>query len=87
MEAPETTHRRFGIFLRVSGVGPEARSLRCMSVEPSSRMRTVHTSPTTHAILPIKGKGGSDWGYSWVPVVGPIVGAIVGTVLYYVTLA
>ena len=40
-----------------------------------------------HAILPIKGKGGSDWGYSWVPVVGPIVGAIVGTVLYYVTLA
>ena len=40
-----------------------------------------------HAILPIKGKGGSDWGYSWVPVVGPIVGAVVGTVLYYVTLA
>ena len=40
-----------------------------------------------HAILPIKGKGGSDWGYSWVPVVGPIVGAVAGTVLYYVTLA
>ena len=40
-----------------------------------------------HAILPIKGKGGSDWGYSWVPVVGPIVGAIVGTVLYFLTLA
>ncbi len=27
-----------------------------------------------HAILPIKGKGGSDWGYSWVPVVGPLIG-------------
>lgn len=40
-----------------------------------------------HAILPIKGKGGSDWGYSWVPVVGPIVGAIVATILYYLTLA
>ena len=40
-----------------------------------------------HAILPIKGKGGSDWGYSWVPVVGPIIGAIVGTVLYFLTLA
>ena len=39
-----------------------------------------------HAILPIKGKGGSDWGYSWVPVVGPIVGAIVGTVVYYLAL-
>ena len=28
-----------------------------------------------HAILPIKGKGDSDWGYSWVPVLGPILGA------------
>lgn len=27
-----------------------------------------------HAILPIKGKGPSDWGYSWVPVVGPLIG-------------
>ena len=29
-----------------------------------------------HAFLPIKGKGGSDWSYSWVPVVGPIVGGL-----------
>jgi len=29
-----------------------------------------------HAILPIKGKGGSDWSYSWVPVVGPIIGGV-----------
>ena len=27
-----------------------------------------------HAILPIKGKGSSDWSYAWVPVVGPLVG-------------
>ncbi len=27
-----------------------------------------------HAVLPIKGKGGSDWGYSWIPVIGPLVG-------------
>lgn len=27
-----------------------------------------------HAILPIAGKGGSDWGYSWIPVVGPLIG-------------
>lgn len=33
-----------------------------------------------HAILPIKGKGGSDWGYAWVPVVGPIIGGILGGV-------
>jgi glycerol uptake facilitator protein len=29
-----------------------------------------------HAFLPIKGKGGSDWSYSWVPVVGPIIGGL-----------
>ncbi len=27
-----------------------------------------------HALVPIRGKGGSDWAYSWVPVVGPVVG-------------
>ncbi len=37
-----------------------------------------------HALLPIAGKGGSDWGYAWVPVVGPILGGIVGAMLYKV---
>ena len=31
-----------------------------------------------HAVLPMKGKGGSDWGYAWVPVAGPIIGAVLG---------
>jgi glycerol uptake facilitator protein len=31
-----------------------------------------------HAILPIPGKGGSDWEYSWIPVVGPLVGGALG---------
>jgi glycerol uptake facilitator protein len=35
-----------------------------------------------HAVLPIKGKGSSDWGYSWVPVVGPIVGAVLAVLLF-----
>jgi glycerol uptake facilitator protein len=30
-----------------------------------------------HALLPIAGKGSSDWGYAWVPVIGPVVGAVV----------
>lgn len=29
-----------------------------------------------HAVLPIRGKGSSDWAYSWVPVVGPIIGGV-----------
>lgn len=29
-----------------------------------------------HAFLPIPGKGGSDWAYSWVPVLGPIAGGL-----------
>jgi glycerol uptake facilitator protein len=31
-----------------------------------------------HAILPIPGKGPSDWGYSWIPVLGPIIGGVLG---------
>ena len=29
-----------------------------------------------HFVLPIKGKGSSDWAYSWVPVVGPVIGGV-----------
>lgn len=29
-----------------------------------------------HAILPIAGKGDSDWGYAWIPVVAPICGSL-----------
>jgi glycerol uptake facilitator protein len=35
-----------------------------------------------HAVLPIKGKGSSDWSYSWIPVVGPVVGSIIATLLF-----
>ena len=35
-----------------------------------------------HALLPIPGKGGSDWGYAWVPVIGPSLGGIYGALFY-----
>jgi glycerol uptake facilitator protein len=35
-----------------------------------------------HAVLPIPGKGTSDWGYAWIPVVGPIVGGIIGALAF-----
>ncbi|MEO9023018.1 MAG: MIP/aquaporin family protein [Ginsengibacter sp.] len=36
-----------------------------------------------HSILPIKGKGSSEWGYAWVPIVGPLIGAALAAGLYW----
>jgi glycerol uptake facilitator protein len=35
-----------------------------------------------HALLPIPGKGSSDWPYAWIPVVAPVVGGLAGAALY-----
>ena len=35
-----------------------------------------------HALLPVAGKGGSDWAYAWIPVAGPIVGGLIAALLY-----
>lgn len=35
-----------------------------------------------HAVLPIANKGSSDWGYSWIPVVGPVIGAACAALLW-----
>jgi glycerol uptake facilitator protein len=36
-----------------------------------------------HAVLPIAGKGSSDWEYAWIPVVGPLIGGALGWAVYY----
>ena len=36
-----------------------------------------------HALLPIKGKGSSQWSYSWVPILGPIAGAALAALVYW----
>jgi len=35
-----------------------------------------------HAILPIPGKGPSDWGYAWIPVVAPLIGGVLGALAF-----
>lgn len=35
-----------------------------------------------HALLPIKDKGGSDWSYAWIPVIGPLIGASIAAYAY-----
>ncbi len=39
-----------------------------------------------HAVLPIAGKGDSDWGYSWVPVLGPCIGAVIAAIVWKLVL-
>ncbi|HCN83670.1 MAG TPA: aquaporin, partial [Sphingobacteriaceae bacterium] len=35
-----------------------------------------------HAILPVSGKGDSNWGYAWIPVIGPVIGACIAASFY-----
>ena len=36
-----------------------------------------------HAVLPIAGKGSSDWEYSWIPVIAPLIGGVLGAGAYF----
>ena len=38
-----------------------------------------------HAILPIAGKGSSDWSYAWIPVVAPMIGGALAAVVFDIT--
>jgi glycerol uptake facilitator protein len=40
-----------------------------------------------HALLPISKSGGSEWSYSWVPVIGPLIGGALGAWLYQLLIA
>ena len=69
-----------------SGLGPLAVGLLIVGIGASLGGPTGYAiNPArdlgpriAHFILPIKGKGPSDWSYSWVPVVGPLLGGLLG---------
>lgn len=68
-----------------SGLGPLAVALLVVGIGASLGGPTGYAiNPArdlgprlAHAVLPIRGKGGSDWAYAWVPVLGPILGALI----------
>ncbi|WP_030252073.1 MIP/aquaporin family protein [Streptomyces violens] len=40
-----------------------------------------------HALLPLPNKGGSDWGYAWIPVAGPLIGGAIAGGIYQLAFA
>ena len=68
-----------------SGLGPLAVALLVVGIGASLGGPTGYAiNPArdlgpriAHALLPMRGKGGSNWGYSWVPVVGPVIGGVI----------
>jgi glycerol uptake facilitator protein len=72
-----------------SGLGPLGVALLVVSIGASLGGPTGYAiNPArdlgpriAHAILPIRGKGSSDWAYSWVPVAGPLVGGTLAGLL------
>lgn len=66
-----------GVALLVVGIGASLGGPTGYAINPARDL----PPRIAHAILPIKGKGKSDWGYSWVPVVGPAIGGILAGLL------
>ena len=61
-----------GVALLVVGIGASLGGPTGYAINPARDLGPR----IAHAVLPIKGKGDSDWAYSWVPVVGPIIGGV-----------
>jgi glycerol uptake facilitator protein len=59
------------VALLVLGIGLSLGGLTGYAINPARDLGPR----IMHAILPIKGKRDSDWGYAWIPVVGPLIGA------------
>ncbi|GGW19672.1 putative glycerol uptake facilitator protein [Streptomyces capoamus] len=66
------------VSLLVVGIGLSLGGPTGYAINPARDLgpRLVHT------FLPIPNKGGSDWGYAWIPVVGPLIGGALAGLLY-----
>lgn len=71
-----------GVALLVVGIGASLGGPTGYAINPARDLGPR----IAHAVLPIPGKGSSNWGYSWVPIVGPIIGGVVAGLLSRVLL-
>jgi len=70
-----------GVTMLIVGIGASLGGPTGYAINPARDLGPR----IAHAVLPIKGKGGNDWGYAWVPVVGPLVGAILAGIIIPLT--
>ncbi len=70
-----------GVALVVVGIGASLGGPTGYAINPARDLGPR----IAHFVLPIKGKGSSDWGYAWIPVVAPLVGAVLATLLFKAT--
>ena len=69
---------KFLVFGIIVSVGMSLGGLTGYAINPARDLGPR----LAHAILPIKGKGDSNWGYAPVVIIGPVVGAIAAVLLY-----
>jgi len=68
----------FGVALLIVAIGASLGGPTGYAINPARDL-----GPRIwHAVMPAPNKGGSDWGYSWVPVVGPIIGGCIAGAAY-----
>ena len=76
--AAEVGLDKFLVFGIIVSVGMSLGGLTGYAINPARDLGPR----IAHAVLPIQGKGDSNWGYALVPVVGPVIGAIAAVLLY-----
>ena len=70
----------FFVFAIIVSIGMSLGGLTGYAINPARDLGPR----LAHAVLPIPGKGDSNFGYAWIPVVGPIIGALLAGGLFVV---
>lgn len=69
-----------GVMLVIVGIGNSLGGPTGYALNPARDLGPR----LAHALVPIKGKGGSDWAYAWVPIIAPIAGGVAAGLTYQI---